>query len=86
MSHFSGNVVKWATFWDSYKSAVHKNDDLTYVDKINYLRSLLKCIAYEPISGLTVSSANYQEVTNILQKHFGNQKLIILKHTEILST
>ena len=72
LPHFSGNIMKWATFWDSYESAVHKNDDLTDVDKFNYLRSLLERTAHEAISGLTLSSANYREAINILQKRFGN--------------
>ena len=57
---------------------------LTDVDKFNYLRSLLERTAYEAISGLTLSSANYQEAIDILQKRFGNKQLIISKHMEIL--
>ena len=25
LPHFSGNLMKWTSFWDSYKSAVHNN-------------------------------------------------------------
>ena len=51
-------------------SAIHKNDDLTDIDKFNHLRSLLERTAHEAIAGLTLSSANYQE---ILRKQFGNK-------------
>ncbi len=84
LPHFSGNITRWATFWDSYESAVHENTELTDVDKFNYLRSLLERTAYEAISGLTLSSANYREAIDILQKRFGNKQLIISKHMEIL--
>ena len=84
LPHFSGNITKWDTFWDSYESAIHKNDDLTDIDKFNYLRLLLECTAHEAIAGLTLSSANYQEAINILQRRFGNKQLIISKHMEIL--
>ena len=84
LPHFSGNITKWDTFWDSYESAIHKNDDLTDIDKFNYLRSLLERTAHEAIAGLTLSSANYQEAIDILQKRFGNKQLIISKHMEIL--
>ena len=47
LPHFSRNVTKWTTFWDSYKSSIHNNDELTYIDKFNYLKSLLECNAYE---------------------------------------
>ena len=35
LPHFSGNVTKLTTFWDSFESAVHNNDNLTDVDKFN---------------------------------------------------
>ena len=34
LPHFSGNITKWDTFRDSYESVIHKNDDLTDIDKI----------------------------------------------------
>ena len=54
------------------------------VDKFNYLRSLLERTAYEAISGLTLSSANYREAIDVLHKRFGNKQLIISKHMETL--
>ena len=52
------------------------------MDKFNYLRSLLERTAYDAIAGLTLSSANYREAIEILQKRFGNKQLIISKHIE----
>ena len=34
---FSGDITKFRTFWDSYKSAVHRNPELSPIDKFNYL-------------------------------------------------
>ena len=84
LPHFSGNIMKWDTFWASYESAIHKNDDLTDINKFNYLRLLLEHTAHEPIAGLTLSSAKYQEAIDILQKQFGNKQMIISKHMEIM--
>ena len=84
LPHFNGNVMKWSTFWDSYESAVHKNKDLSDVDKFNYLRSLLERSAYDAIAGLTLSAANYKEAIEILEKRFGNKQMIIAKHMETL--
>ena len=67
-------MMKWTAFWDSYKSAVHDNDELSDVDKFNYLRSLLERTAYEAIAGLSLSSANYGEAIDILMKRFGNKQ------------
>ena len=40
--------------------------------------------SYEAISGLTLSSANYQEAIDVLHKRFGDKQLITSKHMEIL--
>ena len=61
LPQFSGNILKWSSFWDSYASAAHNNPDLSDVDKFNYLRSLLEGSAYDAIAGLTLSSATYSE-------------------------
>lgn len=51
LPQFSGDRVKWTSFWYSYKSAIHLNGDLSKVDKFNYLCSLLDSTAYDAISG-----------------------------------
>lgn len=84
LPHFNGDLKKWPTFWDSYESAIRKNDELTDIDKFKYLRSLLKCPALDAIAGLAWSAVNYKEAVEILQKRFGNKPLIISKHMETL--
>ena len=39
---FSGDVTKFRSFWDSFKSAIDENSDLSTVDKFNYLQSLVR--------------------------------------------
>ena len=84
LPRFNGDPVRWMSFWDSYKSAVHLNSELTDVDKFNYLRSLLDHSAYDAIAGLTLSSANYKQAIEILHKRFGNTQVIISKHMDTL--
>ena len=60
---FSGDLTKWTSFWESFKSAVHTNDDLSNVEKFNYLNSLLERSAREAVSGLALTVANYQTLS-----------------------
>ena len=53
LKRFNGDLTKWMTFWDTFKSAVHKNSTLSSIDKFNYLNSLLESAAAEAITGLT---------------------------------
>ncbi len=80
---FNGDVTKWTTFWDSFESAIDNSSSLTPIDKFNYLRSLVKNSVSESISGLTLSSDNYQEAVAILKKRFGNIQQIITEHIDI---
>lgn len=81
---FNGNVTAWTTFWDSYKSTIHENRDLSDIEKFTYLRSLLSHAAAEAIAGLSLTAANYNEAIQILSKRYGNKQQIVNKHMELL--
>ena len=84
LKKFSGDVTTWTTFWDTFESAIHKNPNLSDIDKFNYLNSLLENAAADAISGLTLTSGNYNEAIVILKKRFGNKQLAINKHMDVL--
>ena len=48
---FGGDPSKWQTFWDSFDSAVHSNNVLTNVQKLNYLRAHLEGEAARALLG-----------------------------------
>ena len=81
---FTGDITKWTTFWECYESAIHNNEELSDIDKFNYLNSLLERTAREAISSLALTSANYREAIKILKKRFGSKQQIISKHMDIL--
>ena len=72
------------TFWDAFCSLIHTNSSLSNVDKFNYLVSLLEAFAAEAITGLSITSANYDEAFSTLKKRFGNSQTIISRHMEAL--
>lgn len=81
---FNGDVTKWASFWDSFDSAIHSNSNLSSIDKFNYLNSLLESIAAESIAGLNLTAKNYEEAIAILKRRFGNTQLIVNRHMNTL--
>ncbi len=64
---FKGQITKWNTFWDSFESAIHNNQDISKVDKFNYLNSVLEGPALRAIQGLTLTGANYDAAIDILK-------------------
>ena len=45
---FSGDILHWQSFWDSYESTIHSNVNLTDVQKFTYLNPSLK-VALRPL-------------------------------------
>ena len=81
---FGGELTKWTSFWDSFESAVHNNRELSDIEKFNYLTSLLERSAREAISGLLLTTANYQRAIETLKKRFGSKQQIINRHMYVL--
>ena len=81
---FSGNILEWQTFWDSYESAVHQNPSLTNVQKFNYLKAQLQDEALESITGFALSNANYDEAVSVLIERFGQTDKIINAYMQAL--
>ena len=74
---FKGDVTKWNSFWDSFKSAIHQNDQISTIDKFNYLNSLLEGNAARTIQGLQLTSSNYNAAVEMLQERFGKPQIIV---------
>ena len=72
---FRGQVTMWSTFGDSYESAIHThtNNDISTIDKFNYLNSLLEGPALRGIQGLALTNANYESAIQILKDRFGRR-------------
>ena len=68
---FSGDLTQWTSFWDSFQSAIHINEQLSEIEIFeieifNYLNSLLERSAREAISGFALTAANYHEAVLVL--------------------
>ena len=63
---------------------MHENNDISKIDKFNYLNSLLEGTAALTIQGLTLTAANYDSAIELLKKRFGNTQQIISTHMEEL--
>ena len=77
---FNGDSLKWKPFLDSFNIAVGENDELSGVEKMNYLRSLLTEKAEQTISGLALSNENYPIAMKLLEERFGDEQIIISSH------
>ena len=77
---YDGDPLKWKTFFDTFDCAVHKRDDMTNVEKMTYLISLLEGEAESCIGGITLSNENYEVALKMLKQRFGDEQILISAH------
>ena len=73
---FSGDILQWQSFGDSYESIIHCNANLTNAQKFTYLNSQLEGAAACVIEGFTMTNANYTHAIDFMKERFGKQRRI----------
>ena len=68
---FTGDILKFQSFWDIFEATVHNNCDLTDVEKFAYLRTKVRGFAAESISGFALTNANYTVAVQLLKERYG---------------
>ena len=81
---FDGKLHEWQEFWDSFESAIHRNESLEDVDKFSYLKGLLVGQARSAITGFALTSANYESAVELLKKRYGKRTAIQRAHVNEL--
>ena len=77
---FSSDVTEWQTFFDSFEVAVHSNNKLCNIEKMNYLLSYLTGEALKTVQGLKLSEPNYSAAIEMLQERYGDKQVLISTH------
>ena len=81
---FCGDHTEWKSFEQSFDEAVHKNKNISNVEKMNYLFSLLEGEAFQCVKGLNLSNENYPNARDLLSKRFGDKQSLISAHMDRL--
>ena len=61
IKHFSGNPLELQGLLDSFKAAIHENDNIKPITKFNYLKYFLRGPAAGCISGLNLTTDNCKQ-------------------------
>ena len=77
---FSGKIHEYQEFWDSFRSAIHENDELADVDKLKYLKGYLEEPARSMIGGLPMTDSNYTIAVELLKKRYAKPSMIQHAH------
>ena len=71
---FGGDASQWFTFWDNFTASIHKNQELSNVERFSYLKGLLTGPAAATVAGLALTEANYQNAVELLKERFATDK------------
>ncbi|XP_055622799.1 uncharacterized protein LOC129766302 [Toxorhynchites rutilus septentrionalis] len=81
---FGGKTRDWVTFRDMFRSLIHRNEQLTEMDKFTYLRSSLTGEALQEVNSIEMSAVNYTVAWEVLETRYENKKLIVKAHLDAL--
>lgn len=79
---FIGGFTKWQFRKNSFETTINNDDDLTKMQKHQYLIGLLKDDALKVIEGMDISDENYDNAGTLLKSTYDNQMMIIETHIE----
>ncbi|KAH6947372.1 hypothetical protein HPB50_018527 [Hyalomma asiaticum] len=79
---FDSRRRNWQPSWEQFDVAISKNQELSNLDRFNYLKSLLTGEAAAAIAGLQATSQCYEDAIDILQKRFGDSSALIQDHMQ----
>ncbi|XP_043461993.1 uncharacterized protein LOC122498365 [Leptopilina heterotoma] len=81
---FSGKVEEWLSFKDTFITMIHRRDDITNVEKLQYLKSVLKDEALRKIQVFAITDENYDRAWKLLQKSYEDKRTLISCHLNLL--
>lgn len=79
---FNGDITKYFSFWDSFQSMIDSNEDLSSIDKFNYLQRSLEGAAARALEGLPLRERTYAAAVELLRARFGNKQKVINTHMD----
>ena len=81
---FSGNIETWHSFYDSFNSIIHNDNDLPTIQKFHYLKGSVTGDAANIIASLETTSENYTVAWEQLKGRYHNKNIIIDNHVKAL--
>ncbi|XP_051161128.1 uncharacterized protein LOC127281454 [Leptopilina boulardi] len=81
---FSGKIEEWLSFKDTFTTMIHKRDDITNVEKLQYLKSVLKDEALRKVQVFSFTEENYERAWKLLQKSYEDKRTLISQHLNLL--
>lgn len=80
ITKFSGDYKKWISFRNMFDSLIHKDKELTKLQKMHYLKSCLEGTAERVISQFDIAEDSYDDAYTAITDRFHNEVILIDTH------
>lgn len=84
LAEFNGEYSQWLFFKNSFETTIHQENELSNMQKHQYLVEVLSGEARRVIEGFTITNANYENAWKLLKDTYDNQMAIIQTHMDEL--
>ncbi|XP_076660052.1 uncharacterized protein LOC143363338 [Halictus rubicundus] len=77
---FSGDLLRWEEFRDSFRATIHNSKRLQDVQRIQYLKASLTGAAAKVIARTSLTDANYSTAWAALERRYGGIRVLTTAH------
>ncbi|CAB0039573.1 unnamed protein product [Trichogramma brassicae] len=81
---FSGRREDWESFRDLFSALIHNDETLSNVERLYYLKTLVKGEASSALSALQLTDDSYTTAWSLLESRFENRRLLVQDHLSAL--
>lgn len=78
LPEFDGSYAQWPSFRDLFRSLIHKNEELSNVQRLYYLKKALQGQAADLICDIELTDENYDTAWDNVQERFENKYPLVL--------
>lgn len=80
IENVDGKYESWQEFWEQFEVTVHKNVQLSNIEKLNYINNFFKGLTLKGIQGLALTQNNYDVAIRLLKDRFVKNKIEVRSH------
>lgn len=84
LPQFNGEYTGWLDFYNTFKTLIHEDENLSDIEKFQYLKSCLGEGPLNVIKALEITSDNYKQSLNLLKERYDNICVIFQAHVKKL--
>lgn len=81
---FDGNYHNWLTFRELFEQMIHRNDNISTIEKFTYLKTTIGGDAAQLIKHISNTEQNYETAWNTITNRYNNDRRLVDTYLKIM--